>query len=103
MTQDFKPVPSPHPSESELGPVMAAPIVGNIILFWTEVERDMGRSIRTERMRLARQHPPDRKLSHKFGENLSEWLSYFVDTEKRKNEIRTEAYRLQSIRRRGQI
>jgi hypothetical protein len=45
MTKDFPRLPSPHPEERKLAELRAAPLIGKLILSWTELERDMNRAI----------------------------------------------------------
>jgi len=99
MTKEFKQLPSPHPDEFSLAPQVAKPIIGAVILAWTGLERDMNRFILTERMKRKFVHPPERKLSHRFRENLKEWITLFLGGGGKEAEfIRTEARLLQIIR-----
>src|SRR5689334_8036468 len=78
----------------------AALLIGTVILAWTDVERDLNRQIRSGRT-FATRGLADRKLSHKFRENLNEWLRLHVtgdDHERRRSEIRDEATALHKIR-----
>ena len=61
-----------------MAPSLAAPVVGQIILGWTKLERDMNRSILTARLLRNRANPPERKLSDKFRVNLHEWMRLFM-------------------------
>ncbi|HVI78885.1 MAG TPA: hypothetical protein VM715_12135 [Candidatus Acidoferrum sp.] len=99
MTKDFPRLPSPHPEERKLAELRAAPLIGKLILSWTELERDMNRAILNGRNIKEWKHPPDRKLS-RFQDNLNEWIKLFLgshENEKAK-EIRAETKRLQQIR-----
>jgi hypothetical protein len=99
MTKDFPRLPSPHPEERKLAELRAAPLIGKLILSWTELERDMNRAILNGRNIKEWKHPPDRKLN-RFQDNLNEWTKLFLrshDNEKAK-ELRAEIKRLQQIR-----
>jgi hypothetical protein len=100
MTKEFTPLPSPHPEEWRLAPSRAAPIVGQIILEWTKLERDMNRAILTARMLRKRAHPAERKLSQKFRVNLNEWIRLFMPdhTEGERASLWSEMIRLHLIR-----
>jgi hypothetical protein len=100
MTKEFTPLPSPHPEEWTLAPSLAGPIVGQIILEWTKLEREMNRSILTARMLRNRTNPPERKLSDKFRINLNEWIRLFMPDhrEGERASLWSEVIRLHLIR-----
>lgn len=97
MTKEFPPVPNPHPDELVLGPQRAAPIVGRLILAWSEMVREMEKGIYRFRM-FGPEWPPVQHLRW-FDDSFKEWSNeIFGDDEREKNKLHDKVRSLKIVR-----
>jgi hypothetical protein len=75
MTKDFPRLPSPHPEERKLAELRAAPLIGKLILSWTELERDMNRAILNGRNIKEWKHRPQTKQVPRQPERMDKAIS----------------------------
>lgn len=98
MTKEFKSTGPLHPESQQLAPALAAPLIGALIIGWTELERDMNRFVLTKRLSRKDDSRLDRKLSLHFKDNLNEWLIGYITDVGRREYFRREALALLNIR-----